>query len=150
MTDFWKDKIVKCKKNHHCASCQRTIVKDQYAHYQAGTSDGDFQAYYLCHFCYTIERELIKNSEHNNDFLLVYQIIELAMDDGIIDRYNQCSICGETTHLISRKLPCDCENNKELFFIEIPCLDEIFTSELEFQKFINEYNSKFINKKELI
>jgi len=49
--DNYKEEIVKCRKPHTCASCQREIKAGEQALYESGFLDGEPVAAYTCITC---------------------------------------------------------------------------------------------------
>ena len=47
----YKQKVVKCRKAHECASCQKEIETGEYALSETGFMDGEFVSCYTCIDC---------------------------------------------------------------------------------------------------
>lgn len=61
----YKEKIVKCRKEHECNACQRTIRKGEEALYESGFMEGHPLSSYTCLKC--IEEWLEESGQVETD-----------------------------------------------------------------------------------
>lgn len=63
--EHYKEKIVKCRKEHTCSACQNTINKGDKALYESGFMDGEPVSSYTCLNC--IEEWLEESGQVGGD-----------------------------------------------------------------------------------
>lgn len=62
----YTDKVVKCRKEHKCATCERTISKGQFAISESGFLDGEPVSAYTCIEC--AESLIEESGEYDTDY----------------------------------------------------------------------------------
>lgn len=116
----YKEKVVKCKKEHACVICQRTIEKGKFALSESGFCDGEPVSAYTCIEC--VENVIEENGEVDTDYDDYIRIKDenetiwhVTNDDCVI----KCKKCGNEQRVIFengtyQKTPCyDCGGETE-------------------------------------
>ncbi len=88
---YWRKKVVRTRKHHTCIYCTREIRSGEYAEYNCGTWEGDFQNYYMCMRCVQfIDDNNIELSEgfYEGEFLDVIRESDKA----------KCTVCGNSRY----------------------------------------------------
>ncbi|SHN06105.1 hypothetical protein SAMN02746066_04663, partial [Anaerosporobacter mobilis DSM 15930] len=96
-----KEKVVKCKKEHTCVICQRTIDKGKFALSESGFCDGEAVSAYTCIECVENVIEESGEVDASDD-----EYIRIEDENGIIWRITnhdcimKCSKCGNEQRVV--------------------------------------------------
>ncbi|MGE5437503.1 MAG: hypothetical protein ACM3O3_09780 [Syntrophothermus sp.] len=120
---FWRNKIVKTRKDHKCAFCSSVIPKGFNAEYNCGLYEGDFHSFYICEFC----NKFIE--EYNCDLSEGFDSRELY------EQMDELCECGDRLYLV--------ENDIKNSFLEFECDEcEYYNRKISYEDFFTRLKNK--------